>query len=98
MYSNITLHCRFFNSLSISDYSFVPHSSKMMATGCLYDAIFALGPKFIELRRKLPDFMEEFIDINRVSELPDTIVNVDRDISSNGCRSILDKPVVSTFA
>ena len=46
---------------------FLPHSSTMMATGCLYDAIFALGSKYMELRRTLPELMSQFVDINKVS-------------------------------
>ena len=56
-----------YKSLTISEYMFLPHSSTMMATGCLYDAIFALGSKYMELRRTLPELMSQFVDINKVS-------------------------------
>ena len=54
------------NCFTISEYMFLPHSSTMMATGCLYDAVYALGSKYMELRRNLPDLMSSFVEINKV--------------------------------
>jgi hypothetical protein len=54
------------NRNTVSEYMFLPHSSTMMATGCLYDAVFALGSKYLDLRRSLPELMGGFVDINKV--------------------------------
>ncbi|XP_063677841.1 G1/S-specific cyclin-D3-like [Bolinopsis microptera] len=63
--SRVTYHARTLINMCCTEYMFLPHSSTMMATGCLYDAIFALGSKYMELRRTLPELMSHFVDINK---------------------------------
>ena len=38
-----------------------------MAAGCLYDAIFALGSKFLELRGNVVQLLGQFVEIDVVS-------------------------------
>ena len=39
----------------------------MMATGCLYDAVVALGKSHLELRRNLPYLLSEYVEIDKVN-------------------------------
>ena len=40
-----------------------------MAAGCLYDAVFALGSRYIELRQQVIQLMGQFIEIDHVSSI-----------------------------
>lgn len=62
--SRVTFHARSLLNLSCLEYMFIQHSSKIMAAGCLYDAIFALGRQFLELREKVFQLLGEFIEID----------------------------------
>ena len=55
-----------YNETDSSEYMFLPHSSKIMAAGCLYDAIFALGSKYLELRGNVFQLLGRFIEIDEV--------------------------------
>jgi len=62
--SRVLYHARTLLNLSCTEYMFLPHSSKIMAAGCLYDAIFALGSKFLELRGNVVQLLGKFIEID----------------------------------
>lgn len=63
--TRVTYHARMLINMCCTEYMFLPHSSDMMATGCLYDAVFALGSKYLQLRRSIPELMGQFIDVNK---------------------------------
>lgn len=71
----VTGHARTLLNLACTEYTFLPHSSKIMAAGCLYDAVFALGSRYIELRQQVIQLMGQFIEIDHV-ELEEVISKI----------------------
>eukprot|EP00116_Pleurobrachia_bachei_P006000 sb/3466262/ len=63
--NRIIFHARLLINLCCTDYAFLPHSSAMIATACLFDAMYALGSKFTQLRDSLPELMGGFIELDR---------------------------------
>lgn len=61
----VTNHARTLINMCCTEYNFLPHSSIMMATGCLYDAVVALGKSHLELRRNLPYLLSEYVEIDK---------------------------------
>lgn len=60
----VTYHARTLLNMACTEYMFMQHGSKIMATGCLYDAVFALGSKFLQLRGEILTILRGFIVID----------------------------------
>ena len=61
----------------------------MMATGCLYDAVVALGKSHLELRRNLPYLLSEYVEIDKVNQNT-CVPNSTSVFTSSKKKSILD--------